>query len=161
MKKIIAFVLLICAYVAYSVNAENNFYVVDGDSLERGQERIRLQGIDAPELFQECYDATKQKYRCGEVSKKFLQSLMVGKIECVFLGKDKYNRSLKECFAEDGSSINENMVLSGWAVAYGDEYSRAEQKARKSKRGIWQGKFMRPELFRAINREKHSENKKR
>jgi endonuclease YncB( thermonuclease family) len=39
--------------------------VTDGDSLRRGEQRIRLFGIDASELDQECLDATGRSYACG------------------------------------------------------------------------------------------------
>jgi endonuclease YncB( thermonuclease family) len=54
------------------------------------------------------------------------------------------------------------MVKSGWAVSYDNYYNDAEATAKESKSGIWQGKFMRPELYRALNRskDKHKKNKK-
>ena len=51
------------------------------------------------------------------------------------------------------------MVISGWATSYGNQYTEEEKIARKSKLGVWQGKFMRPELFRALNRNKDKRNK--
>ena len=42
-----------CLYAAGAFAAEN-VYVVDGDSLEMGEVRIRLEGIDAPEYYQDC-----------------------------------------------------------------------------------------------------------
>ena len=47
------------------------------------------------------------------------------------------------------------MVALGWAVAYkrySTDYVTDEILAKKSKKGIWQGRFMRPELFRALER---------
>ena len=51
------------------------------------------------------------------------------------------------------------MVLNGWAVSYGDKYSEDEIIAKKMKRGIWQGNFMRPELYRALQKKKENNNK--
>jgi hypothetical protein len=39
--------------------------VVDGDTLAIGAQRIRLQGIDAPEIDQTCLDGTGTLWRCG------------------------------------------------------------------------------------------------
>ena len=44
--------------------------VTDGDSLRFDKERIRLFGIDAPEIKQICNDKFKKPYACGEEAKK-------------------------------------------------------------------------------------------
>ena len=44
--------------------------ITDGDSLKIGKEKIRLSGIDAPEMKQICYDETASPYACGHVAKK-------------------------------------------------------------------------------------------
>ena len=51
----------------------------------------------------------------------------------------------------DVPTFNERMVLSGWAVAdrrLTDEYAAAEDEARKAKRGLWAGEFVRPAEWR-------------
>jgi endonuclease YncB( thermonuclease family) len=51
------------------------------------------------------------------------------------------------------------MVAAGWAMTYRDEkYAKSEQNAQLGKRGIWQGKFMRPALYRALERIKQNAN---
>ena len=45
------------------------------------------------------------------------------------------------------------MVRSGWAVVYksGDAaYLEAQADAKRAKLGIWQGKYMKPELYRIL-----------
>lgn len=159
MKKILLFIVF-ATLVAFSVSGKYTDYrVVDGDSLESGEERIRLQGIDAPEYLQYCFDKNGDKYHCGAKSSEYLQSLVNGEIKCNHQSKDRYGRYLSECFNSGGININRQMVISGWAVAYGDEYTEEEKIAKKSKIGVWQGKFMRPELFRALNRSKDKRNK--
>ncbi|TIX83588.1 MAG: thermonuclease family protein, partial [Mesorhizobium sp.] len=39
--------------------------VVDGDTIEIHGERIRFNGVDAPESSQLCLDVKGKKYRCG------------------------------------------------------------------------------------------------
>ena len=39
--------------------------ITDADSLQAGDLRLRLHGIDAPELLQTCLDKASQPYRCG------------------------------------------------------------------------------------------------
>ena len=48
------------------------------------------------------------------------------------------------------------MVSQGWAVAYYQysyEYSRAEQRAKSARRGIWAGEFEKPWEWRKQQRE--------
>ena len=155
--QIIVWMLVVFA-VAW-VEGVEKYKVVDGDSLEKGSMRIRLQDIDAPELFQYCFDKNEQKYYCGKKAYNFLQELIVGMTSCEKYGKDKYGRWLMECFDKNGRSINQQMVLNGWALSYGDKYNEDEIIAKKMKRGIWQGRFMRPELFRALQKKKENSNK--
>ena len=141
------------------VNANEKIKVVDGDSLEIGSRRLRLLGIDSPEYVQNCYDKNHKKYSCGIKAKQYMEKLVAkGNIECREMSKDRYNRSLSVCYS-GSENLNEAMVRAGWAVAYRDEegiYERAEYEAKEHKRGVWQGKFMRPELFRVKNRRQDS-----
>lgn len=159
MKKILFFaaMIIVCGWAFADVY--DAYRVVDGDSLEKGEVRIRLIGIDAPEYLQDCHDKNNEKYRCGIKATEYLQSLMHGQIKCEHKGKDRYGRYLSECFNSGGININRQMVISGWAIAYGDDYAEEEKVAKNSKAGVWQGKFMRPELFRALNRTKDKRNK--
>lgn len=124
--------------------------VVDGDSLQMGEEKVRLVGIDAPELRQVCQKEAKD-YRCGAVAREHLQSLVQGQVECVSEGTDKYGRTLAECFSGD-KSLNAQMVLAGWAVAYGG-YGWQEAQARLGGRGLWAGDFDMPQEWRIIHGE--------
>lgn len=141
------------------VQAGEHFKVVDGDSLEIGSRRIRLFGIDSPEYPQNCYDAKHKSYSCGIKAKHYMEKLVsAGRVECRQVEVDRYKRSLSVCYS-DGKNINEEMVKAGWALAYRDDdgiYTRAEIDAKKHKRGVWQGKFMRPELYRFKKRRDNS-----
>lgn len=163
MKKIVFLALLIAGILIFSANGGDNYKVIDGDSLEQGTRRIRLIGVDAPEYLQNCRDRENREYRCGLKSMDYLQSLMVGTIKCTTFSKDRYGRDLCECINGEGLNINRQMVMSGWAIAFGEEYKDEENAAKKANLGVWQGKFMRPELFRALGRakDKHNKNKKR
>lgn len=146
--------LLILGILGCRVAVAGDFYPVDGDSLEHDGVRIRLNGIDAPEITQTCYLANGQEYACGEAALQHLQSLLKrGNIRCDCLDeKDIYKRSICECFAGD-ISLNKAMVMAGLAMTYRSEkYAKDEQAAKHNKRGIWRGKFMRPALYRALER---------
>lgn len=120
--------------------------VTDGDSLTLNNERIRLWGIDAPELDQSCR-RNGELYPCGETAKARLKSLIGSReVACNYLEKDKYGRVLATCRVGD-VALNEAMVESGWAVAYGG-YLTQELKARRDRLGLWEGTFDMPRAWR-------------
>ncbi len=153
-KYIKCFVVLFALLVGANVVQSSNVQVIDGDSLIVDGVEIRLHGIDAPEYKQYCYRKNGKKYQCGAEAEKFLKKLLNGEVECAIKNKDRYKRSVAVCYAGQ-KDINRMMVRNGWAVAYttyGDDYFEDEKKARSEKRGIWQGKFMRPEFFRRLTK---------
>jgi len=125
--------------------------VIDGDSLEIGDNRIRLMGIDAPEYEQLCKNAKKKKYPCGKFSAQYLEKLTKDqKVICKVHKKDQYERDLCTCFVGN-KDINREMILSGNAIVYLESPYREEQKeAKEHKRGLWQGRFMQPRLYRRL-----------
>ncbi len=137
--------------------------VIDGDTIEVAGQRIRLHGIDAPESRQLCHRDGKP-WRCGRDATGALAE-MIGRrpVNCEELGRDRYKRIVARC-AVEGEDLGEWMVSQGWAVAYylySYEYSRAEQRAKSARRGMWAGEFdkpwewrkqqRRPDLVRTIN----------
>ncbi|MDP9840568.1 endonuclease YncB(thermonuclease family) [Neorhizobium huautlense] len=124
------------------------FRVVDGDTLAAGAERLRLVGIDAPELDQTC-ERDGQVWDCGQEAKAALQRMMArGAVECRGGDRDRYGRLLVNCLAE-GRTIEGEMVRSGMAVATGLITYRSEQiEAETDRRGIWAGSFTMPAQWR-------------
>ena len=147
-------ILLLFAVFGHISAATALIKAVDGDSLTDGETRIRLDGIDAPEIFQTCRNNKGEEYACGQEAYLYLQRLTADHdVHCSCLPqKDKYNRDLCECFVGD-LSLNQKMVEAGWALPYRTEkYAAQQNSATVQKRGLWQGKFMRPALFRALER---------
>lgn len=160
MKKYLLLSLLLLSFCRVSV-AE--YKAVDGDSLVRGDERIRLKGIDAPELYQKCQNENGEDYNCGEEALDFLQDLMAqGEVNCKCQKKrDRYKRKLCECFVSN-LSLNQEMISAGYAVAYkSKKYQESEATAKKHKYGLWRGKFMRPAIYRALERANNPDYGKR
>ena len=123
--------------------------VVDGDSLALGDRRLRLKGIDAPELKQLCR-RDDDEYGCGAESMSYLRGLIGrNRVDCRAEGIDRYGRDLVRCVA-DGIDLNETMVRSGHAVAFGD-YDLAESLARSESTGLWAGEFEAPKQWRALH----------
>ncbi len=127
--------------------------VVDGDSLEIGNRRVRLFGVDAPELDQYCLDPQGQEYACGERARTALRRL-VGEhpVQCLREGRDRFGRVLARCTSASGEELNTALVRTGWAVAYagadGNAYRRIEREAQRARAGLWTGSFTRPEQWR-------------
>ena len=128
--------------------------VIDGDTLEINGERIRLHGIDAPEMRQSCWRDGKV-WRCGGDAANALAGMIASRaVACRKLDRDSYGRMVSKCRVA-GEDLGEWMVLNGWAVAYvyfSYEYSRAEQRAKSARRGIWASEFEMPWEWRRANR---------
>ena len=121
--------------------------VIDGDTLEIRDQRIRLFGIDAPESGQSCTDADGKSYRCGQRAALAL-SERIGRspVTCHQHDTDRYGRMVAVCML--GSlDLNGWMVREGHALAY-RKYSTAyvaeESVARHEQRGLWAGDFVAP-----------------
>ena len=135
--------------------------VIDGDTIKINGISVRLFGIDAPEKNQICL-IENRTYNCGLKSKSFLQSFINGRVECSYKNLDRYGRIIGKCIShtkisnqskkEEKFPLNYMMVRHGHAVEYKryskGEFSEAENLAKKEKRGIWRGKFDRPEDWR-------------
>ena len=108
--------------------------VHDGDTItilqDKQQIKVRLFGIDAPEL--------KQPF--GRKSKEFLASMIAGQIvEVEENGKDRYKRTIGTIYL-DGADINAQMVENGYAWAYrrfSKKYAPQESAAKFEKLGLW------------------------
>lgn len=125
--------------------------VVDGDTLDIAGQRIRLEGIDAPETAQICQTSDGRPWPCGRVASKALKALIGNNdVACDSHGADKYGRILGFCFA-DGRELNGAMVKAGmaWAfVRYSNAYVAQEGEARQALVGVWQGPAEAPWDFR-------------
>jgi endonuclease YncB( thermonuclease family) len=128
--------------------------IIDGDTIDVGRRRIRLYGIDAPEMHQQCRRSDARDaplYHCGQDAKIALAVIIgSGPVSCEPRDHDRYGRTVAVCSAQ-GSDIAREMVREGWAVAY-MRYSLAyvpdEIAARVSKRALWAGEFENPADWR-------------
>ncbi|UXN07654.1 thermonuclease family protein [Bartonella sp. HY761] len=128
-------------------------HISDGDSIRINGERIRLLGIDAPELAQYCTKG-QEKYACGELSKQHLIKMINGrKVSCKWIERDKYKRILGQCMVEN-IDISRQMVEDGWAVSY-SSYPKEERFAKNNKLGMWVWQVQRPNQWRKENPRKN------
>jgi endonuclease YncB( thermonuclease family) len=135
--------------------------IIDGDTIEVAGERIRLNGIDAPESKQTC-EWLDKTIPCGRLATLALMGLTAGtEVTCKTREKDRYGRWVAVCYDPDGFDIGRNMVHTGWALAYrrySTDYVGTEDKAREAKRGMWKGKFVPPWEWRRGKRRASSTN---
>jgi endonuclease YncB( thermonuclease family) len=125
--------------------------VIDGDTIEIGGERVRLNGIDAPEKRQSCSRADGRAYKCGaEATAALVDKIGAQRVECSRLGRDVYGRTIGRC-SVGGDDVSRWMVQQGHAIAfrkYSMEYVKDEDVARIHSRGVWAGKFVAPSDYR-------------
>ncbi len=125
-------------------------WVHDGDTITVEGHKIRLVGIDAPELKQRCTTAGKQ-WNCGGLAKVALIRMVKGKqVSCRWDKLDKYHRLLATCELPGGKNINRAMVTQGWAVAFmgSGQYTNDQEIARRNGKGIWNSIFLEPHEWR-------------
>lgn len=120
MKKTIAAMILIIAMAVIipfpdNTNTEQASYskTIDGDTIEvnteKGKERVRLIGIDCPEI------ETQE----GKEAKEYTQSLTRGQmltLEKDVSERDGYGRLLRYVYLEDGTMLNEKLIEKGYAT---------------------------------------------
>jgi micrococcal nuclease len=162
------FVIVAVMYLVYDKNSDSKqnadgpfvpvVSVSDGDTvtvlIDRKEERIRLIGMDAPELGQKPW---------GQKSKQYLGELLRSsgwrvKLEYDVDKRDKYGRLLAYLRTADGQLSNVLMVENGYAmiytfppnVKYVGELKDAQRAARDKKLGIWSEKGLkeRPRDYR-------------
>ncbi|MFG1464429.1 thermonuclease family protein [Xanthobacter sp. DSM 24535] len=126
-------------------------FAVDGDTLRILDLRVRLDGIDAPELAQACGPKPGQ-WPCGAEALHRLERLLdVPLVTCRLRGTDAYGRRIGTCTAR-GRDVARVMVEEGLALALsGPAYKAEQDAAHRQGLGIWGGPFQRPADWRAAH----------
>jgi endonuclease YncB( thermonuclease family) len=126
--------------------------IIDGRTLEVAGRRIRLFGIDAPDLDQVCEHGGRD-YQCGKVARVALWDLVAGlDVSCEpEPDAPEQDGTIVAICTAGGFSLNQNMVYTGWALAdpaASDRYVATEADAKEARRGLWRGEFEPPWKWR-------------
>ena len=143
-------IILILLLFPFSLVAQDDLRIIDGDTIHLNGDKIRFSGIDTPEINQMC-KKDKIDIPCGEMAKELLIKKIGNTVPiCILEDKDQYGRILGECYIEK-ESLSSYLVKEGFAFAY-TRYSKKfvedEQFAIKNKSGMWSMDFIFPWDFR-------------
>ena len=126
----------------YSANV---IRINDGDTVtaivNNRKEKIRLLGIDAPELGQKPWGKRAEAYLEKLVDSSSWKVVIEYDVE----KRDRFDRLLVYLWMQDGRMVNEAMVRDGYAllytfppnVKYVEELKSAQHEAREKRVGIW------------------------
>jgi endonuclease YncB( thermonuclease family) len=145
-------VLMVLAGPTFAL--EGRARVVDGDTLELAGQKVRLFGIDAPELDQVC-DQGGVAWACGAAEREMLAGLVAGgRLTCSVQDVDQYGRAVAVCLRQD-KDVAAQMVRQGGAIAYrrySDRYVADEAVAQAAGAGVWGSTYAAPEDHRQQGR---------
>ena len=154
-KKILLLIIICSIFFLFTYNDVKSYEIkiIDGDTIYLNNEKIRFTGIDTPELKQTCNKNNEIIY-CGiEARQLLIDKIGKDKVICVREGKDRYKRTLAECFVND-LSLSRYLVREGYAFAY-RKYSKKfisdEDYARTNNLGMWPMLFEYPWDYRKKN----------
>jgi len=119
--------------------------VNDGDTItviiNRRKEKIRMAGMDAPEMGQAYW---------GRMAKDHLRDIIASsswkvRLEYDVVRRDKYGRLLAYVWTKEGKMVNAEMLAHGYAVLFTfppnvrhvDELRAAQEQARDRKLALW------------------------
>jgi len=123
--------------------------VHDGDTItvrEGGRvEKVRLVGIDAPELQDERPEYRKAAYAARDYARSRLGGETVTLESEPRQGdRDAYGRLLRYVVLRDGTNVNEDLVRKGYAHVYDKfqftrkpQFKAAEAEAKRENLGVW------------------------
>jgi len=123
--------------VVDTVEIRGRAWVIDGDTIDIGGRRVRLAGIDAPEM----------DHPYGKNAKWALVNLCKGhEIRAVLDGDLSHDRAVATCYLPDGRDLSAEMVRAGMAIDW-PRFSRG-------KYGCLEPEGIRRKLWRCDARQK-------
>ena len=141
--------LLLSVLLAATPQTAQVVAVHDGDTItvkfEGRTEKVRLVGIDSPELKDERQAYRDEAYAARDYSRLRLGGEQVTLETDARQGdRDKYSRLLRYVILDDGTNVNEEFVRKGYARVYDKfqftlkpRFKAAEAEAKREKLGVW------------------------
>ncbi|ARO53126.1 protein of unknown function; putative exported protein [Methylorubrum extorquens] len=127
--------------------------VIDGATLDLGGRRLRLYGMDAPDLDQTCSDGHERDYSCGRAAAAALTARIGGgNVTCELREADGSATALCR---RDGEDLAAWMVANGYAIADRSApaaYEAQDRRAWGRRVGLWSGVFEIPADRRRMRR---------
>lgn len=138
LRHTITYILLLTTFVCFGTTTKVS-RVIDGDTFETETgEKVRLIGINAPEIL-DIFGLEAKQYLSYLIENKTVD-LQADKISN---DQDRYQRLLRYVIL-DGVDINKKMISDGFAFAYlkykfskSIDYEQAQLEARENNKGIW------------------------
>lgn len=150
LRSLIVLVALALPLPLLAATVEGRARAVDGDTLEVAGQKVRLFGVDAPELDQTC-ERGGRRWACGVAAREALAGIVGRKrLVCEVREVDRYGRAVAVCQA-GGADVGALMVRQGMAIAYrrySGRYVNAENAARDEGLGLWSAEWQEPEAYR-------------
>ncbi|PHQ99557.1 MAG: nuclease [Marinosulfonomonas sp.] len=139
-----------------NTGVQGSAYVHDGDTFTVASVKIRLFGVDAPEMDQTCEMPDGTDWACGRWSRDQVRDMLRGRtLRCVKQTYDRYGRMVARCYLGD-QDLAQLLVRGGIVFSYA-RYSRdyigVEKAAIAAGRGLWVAKVVAPAEFRRSKRE--------
>jgi endonuclease YncB( thermonuclease family) len=158
----------------FASESKQSLFIVDGDSVninvvlfldlaqvpmeELGDKtdlKMRIAGIDTPEIKQTCEIEQGKSIDCGVLTKDYLQKLLEsepGDLVIKPIGVDYYHRILIRLFKGE-IDIGKKMVEEGMSYSYDNTYKIEETYAKENRLGFWS--FFKPPVNPKIWRKEH------
>ncbi|MDG6778629.1 thermonuclease family protein [Thiomicrorhabdus sp. zzn3] len=133
-------------------------YALSGDTLVIQDQRVRLNGIHAPQIPR-IHKFNTPGQPLAKEAQTFLNKLLANNdlevgVEYDTTQVDRFNRQLVHLFLKDGTNVQQEILKNGYAIAFTDNqnslharcYFEAEQQARQNRYQLWDLAQKKPQL---------------
>jgi endonuclease YncB( thermonuclease family) len=153
MRALVIVLILIATGPSFAADV----FISDGDTLVVNGKIFRLDGIEAPQTDQTCFDEAKAIWRCGIAARDALKAHINGReVRCDDVGPDPLYRKRRRAVcrvSDEPTSLNQWLVQEGWALVDTNwRLKTYETDASYAKKGLWKGCFVSPQLLRRFTK---------